>query len=198
MNGDDRFDKSQSKNKLKGWLRLKKELVAKGSVFNYFRHACRSLDSGKEAFFDVISSENWVNIIAIDNNQRVILVEQFRHGIEKVTLEIPGGGIDPKEEPLDGAKRELLEESGFEASDWTLLGFVYPNPAIMNNKCYFYLAQNLKQRGNQCLDEHEELQFHLEHIEQVKELIKSAKITHSLVIAAFYYYDLFKEKHSLE
>ncbi len=93
-----------------------------------------------------------MNVIALTDREDVVLIRQYRHGIGEVTLEIPGGLMDA-DEPLAAAKRELLEETGYRAEEWIDLGYVHPNPAIQNNRCYTFLALGAKLAGAQSLDE---------------------------------------------
>ncbi len=144
--------------------------------------------------FFIIEPTNWVNTIAITDNQEVILVKQYRYGIEKITLEIPGGMIDKEELPEIAAQRELLEETGYKAKSWQLIGITDPNPAIQNNKCYIFLATGLEFTTDPKLDNTEEIEVVTVALNKIPEMIQQGKITHSLVITAFYYYNLLKEK----
>ena len=78
------------------------------------------------------------------SENELILVEQYRHGVDNITLEIPGGAVDKGEKSLDAAKRELLEETGHTSSEWVSLGEVQANPAFMTNTCATFLALNCK------------------------------------------------------
>src|SRR5690606_37660404 len=89
--------------------------------------------------FVQIRSLDWVNIIAINSNQEVLLIEQYRLGTESYTWETPGGIIDSGEEALEAAKRELKEETGFESNSWESLGWIHANLAYQNNRCHFFL-----------------------------------------------------------
>jgi len=142
--------------------------------------------------FFIIEPTNWVNIIAITNNQEVILVKQYRYGAEITTLEIPGGMIDKGEEPQIAAKREFLEETGYKAKNWQLIGVTDPNPAIQSNKCYTFLATELEYLKRPELDNTEEIELITIPLNTIPIMIREGKISHSLVITAFYYYELFK------
>jgi 8-oxo-dGTP pyrophosphatase MutT (NUDIX family) len=151
--------------------------------------------TGKEYPFYVLSTRDWVNMIALTPEKKVIMVSQFRHGSGEISLEIPGGAVDAKETALDGAKRELREETGYESSEWHLLGSVRPNPAILSNTCHFHLALNAKKVSDLHLDEAEELEVSLHDLREIPGMIKKEHIRHSLVVAAFYYLDLFKQEN---
>lgn len=147
--------------------------------------------NGVHNFF-VIEPSTWANIIAITDNQEVLLVKQFRYGKEDFTVEIPGGMVDKGESPEVAAKRELLEETGYRAEKIELIGIADPNPAIQNNRCYMYLATGLKFTGEFHLDTTEEIEVLSVPLKNIPEMIQKGEITHSLVITAFYYYNLLK------
>ena len=140
--------------------------------------------------FFIIEPTNWVNIIALTEKEEVILVKQYRYGTQNITLEIPGGMIDEGESAEQAAKRELLEETGYESNDWQLLGISDPNPAIQNNKCHIFLAKNSKFTKPPNLDNTEEIEVLSTPLKEIAKLIQERYITHSLVITAFYYYHL--------
>jgi len=168
------------------WKRTNSKLIADCRVFRVREDFCeREWDSAKHTFF-VVENPDWVNIIALTKNDEVILIEQFRHGVEEITLEIPGGIVDNKENADDAARRELLEETGFEASEMIYLGKSRPNPALQNNWIYHFLARNCKKSGDTNFDEHESIVTKLIRLQDIEQLIESEQITHSLVLAAFY------------
>jgi len=81
----------------------------------------------------VLESVDWVNMVAIDSRQQCVMIRQFRFGVDYATLETPGGMVDPGEDSLAAARRELLEETGYASEEWTYLGAVEPNPAFHNH-----------------------------------------------------------------
>lgn len=172
------------------WKKNSEQSILKASVFEYFKVSSTSPDSGKTGNFDVLKCRNWVNIIALTPKKEVVLVKQYRQGTDEVTLEIPGGVIHTGEDVLVGAKRELEEETGFLAEEWTLLGSVDANPAFMTNKCFTYLATGCINSSAQNLDPFEEIEVVTLALEKIPALIKEGKISHSLVVAAFYLYGL--------
>lgn len=147
--------------------------------------------------FTRIFSPDWVNIIPITAEGKVILIEQFRHGTDEFTIEIPGGLIEKGEEPILAAKRECEEETGFSSEiEPVFFGQVEPNPAFMDNKCFTYLWEGCKFSNSQNFDEHEEIRVFEVEIDEVFEMVKNGKINHSIVLNALFYYKLYLEKQN--
>ena len=144
--------------------------------------------TGKEHEFYVIESPDWVNIAAVTEDDNLVFIRQFRHGISGSTLEIPGGMVDDGEEPVISAKRELLEETGYDSDEFIEIGMVHPNPAIFNNVCYTFLAKSAKKISEPVFEGSEDIATILHPISDIKKLIKTGQITHSIVINALYFY----------
>jgi 8-oxo-dGTP pyrophosphatase MutT (NUDIX family) len=140
--------------------------------------------------FYILESSDWVNVIPVTSLGEVVLVRQYRHGTRELTLEIPGGIVEPGDTPEDAARRELLEETGFEEKEMILLGSVHPNPAFLTNRCYTYVAKDAVRVKRQEQDDKEDIEVVLRPIEEVPRLIREGEISHALVLAAFYRYYL--------
>lgn len=170
-------------------------MIADCRVFQVREDFCVRRNDGKESSFFVLENPDWVNIIALTTKGEVVLIDQFRHGMEKIVLEIPGGMVDEGEDPEVAAKRELAEETGFSSSQWSLLGKSDPNPAIQNNTIYHFLAVGCEKTSDTAFDQHESIVARTVPLVDVEKLIIDGVITHSLVIAAFYYFGLEKNKY---
>lgn len=143
--------------------------------------------SFQEGTFYILHAPAWLNIIALTPENEIILVEQYRHGIEQFTLELPGGMSEPEEALVRSAQRELLEETGFTAphQNWEALGRVSFNPAIANNYTHTFLVRGCRKTGVQQLDEHEEIAVHTIPVQKFGKLIRNHTIHHALVVAAY-------------
>ena len=175
------------------WKKISSRQLGDFRIFTVRGDTKVSPRTNKEHEFFVIESVNWVNVVAVTPDHRLVMVEQFRHGSNTVELEIPGGMIDAKDvSPEASGQRELREETGYAGSGARIIGSVWANPAIMSNTCYTLLVEDC-----QCVhpvewDHGEELVTRLVPIGDVPGLIASGKIRHPLVIVALYHFDLLR------
>jgi ADP-ribose pyrophosphatase len=132
----------------------------------------------------VLEAPEWVNVVARTIAGKFVLVRQFRFGIGRVTTELPGGLIDSGETPRAAAERELIEETGYLAAQWSSLGYVEPNPAIHDNRCRQFLAEACTRVMAQALDPGEDIQVVELSEDEVRDAVRSGEIAHSLVISA--------------
>lgn len=174
------------KDKPETWKRKSSKEVADCRVFKVREDFCERASDSAEASFFVVESPDWVNVIALTIERQVVLIEQFRHGVEEIITEIPGGIVDKGEEPIAAARRELAEETGFTSGQIISLGKTRPNPAIQNNWIHHFLALDCEKTRATNFDEHEGITTKLTALKNFEYLIESNQITHSLVIAAFY------------
>ena len=175
---------------IKPWQRLRSNTPQSFRVFSVRTDTSLSPLTGMQHDFYIIESRNWVNIIPLTSDQQVVMIRQYRHGSGEVTLEIPGGLIDSGDTPKEAASRELLEETGYGSEEWIKIGEVNPNPALFNNRCYTYLAQNVKKARNPSLDQTEDIEVVLISLSDIPEMIRNGKIDHAIVISAFSFYFL--------
>lgn len=178
-------------SELSPWPLLEREAVESFRVFSVTRDRRRSPLSGREVTFSVLHAPDWVNVVAIDRQQQLVLLRQYRAGTDSITLEIPGGAVDPGEAPLAAAQRELAEETGYTGGRWHELGCVTPNPAIQGNRTWTYLALDVEP-GQANPQGAEELEMELVAASGIDELLTSGAIDHALVVAAFHWYALWR------
>ena len=134
--------------------------------------------------FHVIEYPNWAATICLDEQNELVMVEQYRHGIQRPSLEFPAGVIEKDEEPLIGAQRELLEETGYVSSSWTSLGRCSTDPSNHSNYAYFFLAERSSFQQSPTLDLEEELCTRKISVDDLPRLIENGTIIHGLHIAA--------------
>ncbi|MGD9790764.1 MAG: NUDIX hydrolase [Phycisphaerales bacterium] len=156
-------------------------------VFDINERTMRSRqDPSRVGDFVVIDSRDWANVIAITDDHHVVMIEQFRHGLNAITLELPGGIVDHAEDPAETCRRELLEETGYTPPSGTpieIISRVSANPAILTNHVHTGLVRGVTKAHAQSLDEHEEIAIHLVPLARIPELINSGRIHHSLIVA---------------
>lgn len=137
----------------------------------------------------VFEYPDWVNVIAITDDDRMVLVRQYRHGIGRVCYEIPAGVIEPTDaSPLAGAQRELLEETGFGGGVWTELMQASGNAAAYNNITHCYLAHGVRKMADQRLDAGEDLSYELLDQKTVRQMLDNGEFVQSLMAAPLWKY----------
>jgi 8-oxo-dGTP pyrophosphatase MutT (NUDIX family) len=175
------------------WQRAASERLADCRVFQVRRDHSISGRDGREHDFYVIEAPDWINIIPLTAQDNIVMIEQYRHGSCEVTLEIPGGMVDQGEAPQSAALREMLEETGYAASEALLLGKTRPNPAIQNNWIHTFVARDAQYRGVPVFDSTEHTAVRLVPLADVPALIADGTITHSLVVMGFYWLHLYQQ-----
>ena len=150
-----------------------------------YRHPVRNV----ERDFVVIGAPDWCNVIALTPDHRLVLVRQFRYGINEFSLEIPGGMIDPGEAPIAAAVRELREETGYVGKNVRLLASVHPNPAIQNNRCHFVLVEDATLQAPLGWDHDEEIEVLTTPVDEVYAAVRAGRITHALVVGGLMHFE---------
>ena len=180
------------------WEKLDSQYLGDFRIFRIRQDTSLSPRTGATHRFFVLESPDWVNVIPLTLEGNVILIRQYRHGTEDVTLEVPGGMVDAADaDPSVSAARELREETGYEVEAIIHLGSVAPNPAFLNNQCHSYLALGVRPVHEVALDGAEDIAFEEIPLAAIPDLIRSGAITHSLTITAFYYLDLYQGEKNL-
>lgn len=150
--------------------------------------------TGIEGDYVAMDAPDWAMVIA-EYRGSFVLVRQWRHSAECLSLEFPGGMVDDGEDAATASRRELMEETGFEAGRLTHLGTVSPNPALFKNRFHVYLAEDLKQTGTQSLDHDELLTYELMPTDEVIRNYGKGEFAHALMGTALMLYMQHRQKN---
>ena len=169
------------------WKTLSSHYLHKGPWATLRSDRCEMPNGHIVEDYYVLEYPNWVNAVAVTDDNKIVMVYQYRHAAGTVSLEIPGGVIEDDELPEDGLRRELLEETGYLFNDFELLCTVYGNPSTANNQTFCYLARGGKKVQEQQLDEQEEIIVQTFTIPEVKQLLAENKIVQAMHCAGLFY-----------
>jgi 8-oxo-dGTP pyrophosphatase MutT (NUDIX family) len=167
------------------WPVEEEEQLTSFRIGGLVRMRLRSPRTGRTHTFYELRFPDWVNVVALTDDEQVVLIRQFRAGTRSLTWEIPGGLVEPGEEPLAAARRELREETGYEAGEWRSLGAVLPNPAIQGNRCHTFLARGARRVGEPQLEAAEDIDVVPTPLAAIPGLVGDGTIDHTLVLSAF-------------
>ena len=149
--------------------------------FDTFTHPV----TGRPLEATVLEGNPWCNIVAVTPDERLVMVRQFRFGVREVTLEIPGGLVDPGEGHGQTARRELGEETGYTSDSWTYLGDIYQNPGLQNELCHLWLATNAQVTGEPAQhDSTEHIAVDLMSKDNVRAAVFDGRIRHPHALVA--------------
>jgi 8-oxo-dGTP pyrophosphatase MutT (NUDIX family) len=177
---------------LRPWPLIATRDIGSYRVFNLRANQSRDPRSGKVHEFYAIDSVDWVQVLPITQAGEVIMVRQFRHGIQAITLEIPGGLVDPGLSPEEAARKELLEETGYGAGELIPLGWVHPQPAVFSNRCLAFLAPAVTRERTPSPEETEDIEILPVALTEIPALLRQGTITNAMVLITFYLYELWK------
>lgn len=161
---------------------LSSKVVYKGKVVTVIKDDVEVAD-GHKSFREVVLHSGGVVIVALKNNNTILLVKQYRYPLKQTNLELPAGKLEIGENPNETCKRELEEETGYRAKNWKSLGFINTTPGICNEKLYLYLASDLEFVGEHP-DEGEILKCDEYKLSDVFKMIQNGNINDSKTICA--------------
>ena len=144
----------------------------------------------------VIEYPKWINVIAVTPEGKYVMVKQYRHGLGVVATELCAGVVEVNEDPLDGARRELLEETGYAGGVWTEAMVLSPNPSTSTNLCHCFVAEGVSHVADQHLDRTESITVHLFSRDEVYGMLCRNEIIQALMAAPLWRWFM-KEKHGL-
>ncbi|MCX6955507.1 MAG: NUDIX hydrolase [Verrucomicrobia bacterium] len=171
------------------WARLGQTTQATTRVLDLLSVRYRHPVRGTEKSFVVVHPSDWCNVLALTPDGRLVLVRQFRFGIDEFSLEIPGGVMEAGEDPVEAGLRELREETGYTGQRARLLGSVHPNPAIQSNRCHFVLVEEAVQSAPLEWDPDEEIAVTTVPVDEVLAHARAGGITHALVLNALFLFE---------
>ena len=170
------------------WTRLATKVLLDLRIMKVQEVTAISPKTGNEHGFFVLDTVDWVNVLPITPDQEVVFVRQYRHGSDDLSLEIPGGMVDPGEAPIVSAARECLEESGFRASDLKSLGVLNPNPAVFNNQLHTFVAEDVVIEADIQNTATEQTEVVLVPVADLTSYLLDGRIDHALVAATLWRY----------
>lgn len=171
------------------WEKLGSTTVTETRVLDLLSVRYRHPGRGTERDFVVVAPSDWCNVLALTPDGRLVLVRQFRFGIDGFSLEIPGGVMETGEDPIEAGLRELREETGFVGARARLLGSTHPNPAIQSNRCHFVLVEDAVQSAALEWDPDEEIGVTTVPVDDVLAQARAGGITHALVLNALFLFE---------
>ena len=175
-------------SKVGRWHELSRETIADGRIFTVERSMAESPVDGEPRPFHRIRSVDWAQILPITTDNEAVLVRQYRHGAQRVTLEIPGGLIDAGEDPATAALRECLEETGYRARVARPLGVVNPNPALFAHRLHSFFATDVEPEGAIQNTGSEVTEVVLVPVADLEGLLLAGEIDHALVAGTLWRY----------
>ena len=174
--------------KIEKWRTLESEYIIQRPWLTARKDKVQLPDGRINPEHYVLEYPDWVNVIAVTDKGEFVMVEQYRHGLDDVFLELSAGVAEKNENPEDAARRELLEETGYSGGVWRLLSVICQNPSTCNNYTYCFVAEGVTRRQGQHLDDSEDIAVRLLSRDQVLALLRRDEMKQALMAAPLWRY----------
>ncbi len=171
----------------KRWETLRSRYLIKRWWMNLREDHVRMPNGVEMPEYHILEYPNWACVVALTDQDEVVMVEQYRYGIDEITLELPGGALEPNEDILLGIQRELLEETGYVAENWTYLGPCAPDPSRHTNNAHLFFARQAHRVQHQTLDESEDLYVRLVPVQTLLQKADTGQIRHGIHLTAIFW-----------
>jgi ADP-ribose pyrophosphatase len=168
------------------WKTLSSEQIFKSGLVTLDKEKCEMPDGRIMPGYYIFRFPDWVNIVPVTSDQKILLIKQYRHATREIHWEVPGGAAHRGEDPKLAALRELEEETGYTSQKLIKVGENYPNPALQDNLVHTYLALDCEKKGAQKLDPYEEIELVPTPLDEVKKSLWQGNFNHNIVVASLY------------
>lgn len=173
---------------IKKWKTLESEYLIRRPWLTARRDKVQLPSGTVHPEYYILEYPSWVNVIAVTVDGQFLMVEQYRHGLQDVFTEIVAGVMEDGEEPIEAAKRELMEETGYGKGDWKLLTVLSQNPSTTTNLTYCFLATGVEPVSTQHLDATEDIEIRLLSEDEVKAMLLNDELKQALMAAPLWKY----------
>ena len=180
-------DTPDPKQRLTSWEVLSSDELFSHPYFRFRKDRCALPDERIMPAYYVMEFIDWANVVALTDDGKIVLVNQYRHAAKRRFYEFPGGTLDPdnkEETPESAARRELMEETGYGVSRLTYLGHHYPNPGLQDNRMHVFLGTGCRKVAEPKLDTYEDLEVELVDVQDFLQCIEQGRPMHSLMMAS--------------
>ncbi len=175
-------------NDIQKWKTLSSEYLYKRPWLTARKDVVQLPNGNINDEYYVLEYPEWINIIAITEDGRMILERQYRHALGRVCYEIPAGVVEEGEAPIDAAKRELEEETGYTGGEWTHLMSISPNASSMSNLSHTFIAKGVRKTTGQHLEATEDISVYLVQQDDVLQMLKHGDFMQALMVAPLWRY----------
>jgi 8-oxo-dGTP pyrophosphatase MutT (NUDIX family) len=173
-------------SEMKPWRRLSSRTIVQDRWISLRADRCQLPNGAVLDPYYVVEEREWVHMFAQDAEGKILVVRQYRYAADADGVELPGGVVDEDESPMEAARREFEEETGYVASEMVKIGSVFANPARQTNRIHVFAAHGLTRASAQRLDESEDISFDYATPDSIKKMIANGECSQALHISSFF------------